>query len=276
MRRFTAVALLAFGITLPLCAQRGSAHGGFSGHSGGGHAGTAFHGGFRPSAPSRSYRPSPQSSRYGGGMPGVAPHYAAPIPGGYGARQGYPAGRAYRNSPYRSPYRRGYAYGTFPWAVPWVGSYGGWIDPDFGDYPGDYGYDPNYDSGYDNSAVPPDQSYSPYLPYDPGEGFGQDRQQGYVQGFGPGDPDQGARPQYQAFPRPPRPTSVAANQQTITLVFKDHRPNEEIHNYLLNGKTLSVWDQHPREIPIEQLDLDATEKLNRDAGVDFSLPSTAR
>jgi hypothetical protein len=183
--------------------------------------------------------------------------------------------------------------------VPWVGSYGGWddsgdsgdsIDPDFSDDSG-YGYDPSYASGYDNSGAPADQSYSPYLPPDPyetpdpGEGYGAGSGSAYGQAYGPGygsgyAPGPGAqsasRPPYQAFPGQnpplPRPVSVPANQQTVTLVFKDHRPNQQIHNYLLNGTMLSVWDQHPREIPVDQIDVPATEKLNNAAGVDFHLP----
>ena len=295
MRRFTAAALLVFGITLPLCAQRGSTHGGGSaGHSGGGHVSGGFHSGFnagsRPSAPPGSFRYAPYShaSRFLSGRPGVAPRYAARIPGGYGSRRAYPTAGAYRSNPYRSPYRspyrrRGYGYGTFPWSVPWIGSYGGWIDSGFDDYPDDsaYGYDPNYDSGYGSGYdnTPQDQSYAPYLPYDPGEAYGQDSGQEYAPA--PGTPGQSAlRPQYQAFPNPngsaPRRVARPANQPTITLVFKDHRPNQQIHNYLLNGTTLSVWDQHPREISVDQIDLSATESLNRDAGIEFHLPTQPR
>lgn len=39
---------------------------------------------------------------------------------------------------------------------------------------------------------------------------------------------------------------------------------------------VSVWDQGHREIPVDQLDLAATVKLNRDAGVDFRLPDAVR
>lgn len=271
MRRFPAVALLVLGltlgVTLPTCAQRGSAHGGFSGHAGSAHAGSAFHGGLGPSAPSHSYR-SAAPYRYGNGRPGVAPRYMSRVPGGYGSRQAYPSTRAYptgsyRRSPYRAPYRRGYAYGTYAWGVPWVGSYGGWLDPDFSDYPDDSGYN----SSYDDSEAAQNQSYSPYLPYDQGQGYVSE------------PPEQSlpaARPPYQPNAGVSHAFAAPANQPTITLVYKDHRPNEQIHNYLLNGTTLSVWDQHPRDIPVDQLDLAATEQLNRDADVDFHLPASPR
>jgi len=272
MRRFPAAALLVLGLTLsmtlPVCAQRGSAHGGFAGHAGSAHAGSAFHG--RPSAPSHSYR-SAVPNRYLGGRLGVAPRYMSRVPGAYGARQAYSPAGPYRRSPYRAPYRRGYAYGTYAWGVPWVGSYGGWLDPYFSDYPDDSSYNPGYDTGYgagyDNSASAQDQSYSPYLPYDQGQGYVSELPE-----QGPSAP----RPQYQPNAGASHIITVPANQPTITLVFKDHRPNEQIHNYLLNGTTLSVWDQHPRDIPVDQLDLAATEQLNRDAGVDFHLPAGSR
>jgi hypothetical protein len=42
----------------------------------------------------------------------------------------------------------------------------------------------------------------------------------------------------------------------------------------LTPTILYILDQHRQEIPIDHLDLAATEKVNRDAGVDFSLPGT--
>ena len=62
----------------------------------------------------------------------------------------------------------------------------------------------------------------------------------------------------------------------MTLVFKDGRPVEQIHNYILTRTMLTVWDEHHRVIPVDQLDLAATEKVNHDAGVDFQLPTVAR
>ncbi len=64
---------------------------------------------------------------------------------------------------------------------------------------------------------------------------------------------------------------------TITLVYKDGRPSEQIHNFLLSRTTLSIWDKDRdrryRNIPVDELDLAATEKANREAGVDFALPA---
>jgi hypothetical protein len=57
----------------------------------------------------------------------------------------------------------------------------------------------------------------------------------------------------------------------VTLVYKDGR-TEQIHNYMLTRTTLYVQDQQRREIAIADLDLDATAKVNRDAGGDFQIP----
>lgn len=66
------------------------------------------------------------------------------------------------------------------------------------------------------------------------------------------------------------------NEDAVTVVFKDGRPQEEIHNYALTRSTLYVLDQHPRDIPVDEIDLQATEKVNRDAGVNFQLPGASR
>ena len=67
-----------------------------------------------------------------------------------------------------------------------------------------------------------------------------------------------------------------ASQPAVTLVFKDGRQPEQIHNYLMTADTLYVEDPGHREIPMNELDLVATAKLNRDAGVDFQLPAASR
>jgi hypothetical protein len=65
----------------------------------------------------------------------------------------------------------------------------------------------------------------------------------------------------------------SASRTPVTLVFKDGRPPEQIQNYLLTSRTLTVLDQHRRDIPVDQIDLDATSKANLQAGVEFSVPS---
>jgi hypothetical protein len=70
----------------------------------------------------------------------------------------------------------------------------------------------------------------------------------------------------------PHPSAATESQETVTLIFKDGRPPEQIHNYLLTRTTLYVGDVPHRDIPTAQLDLAATAKVNHDAGVEFRLP----
>ena len=73
---------------------------------------------------------------------------------------------------------------------------------------------------------------------------------------------------------PPPQTQVATERPRIltVLVFRDgHRI--EIQNYAMVGQTLWVFDEKAAEkISINDLDLDATWKENRERGVRFPLP----
>jgi hypothetical protein len=72
-----------------------------------------------------------------------------------------------------------------------------------------------------------------------------------------------------------RSGAAPAEEEAVTLVFKDGRPSEQIHNYMLTQTTLTVMTggRH-RDIPVDELDLAATEKANHEAGVEFHLPQT--
>lgn len=65
-------------------------------------------------------------------------------------------------------------------------------------------------------------------------------------------------------------------REAVTIIFKDGRPPEQIYNYILTRDTLYVGGQHQPDIPVEQLDLTATAKVNHDVGVDFRLPGAPR
>jgi len=236
MKRLAAVALIVVWVALPVCAQRSASHGGFSGHSSSG-----FHGGF-------SGHSAPASH---GGFRASAPRRYAGSPRSYrsvgrgslragagdsGARPPY-AGDRHSRRPYISVYGTGVPY----YGVP------GWI----GDYP--YGYSDTSDSDDSQASAnaspegsdaqpPPEQYQPPALP--------------------PWQPDS-------VIPHPP---SNPGTQEAVTLIFKDGRPPQQIHNYLLTRSALYVTEPDRRIIPTSQLDLVATVKVNRDAGVDFRLP----
>ena len=70
-------------------------------------------------------------------------------------------------------------------------------------------------------------------------------------------------------PRPP--SRQEAVRQSTTLVFKDHH-REEVQNYAVVGGTLWILDEKKAsKIPLDDLDLDATTRVNDERGVDFDV-----
>ncbi len=64
------------------------------------------------------------------------------------------------------------------------------------------------------------------------------------------------------------------NEEPATaLVFRDQHV-EEVHNYAIARGTLWVLNDHQagKKIPLAQLDIPATIKMNDDRGVDFQVP----
>lgn len=85
----------------------------------------------------------------------------------------------------------------------------------------------------------------------------------------PRPPEPGTRPARQPEPKD---KSVAPADLATVLVFRDQRI-QEVKNYAIVGKTLVVIaEERQRKIPLSDLDLDATTKLNEERGVDFQLP----
>jgi hypothetical protein len=146
-------------------------------------------------------------------------------------------------SPYRRPYLPPYGARVHVAVLGWPGSAGlGFIGyPDSTGY-GDLATPPNYAESYQSDESQP----------------------------APSNP-------FPASGELSRSSSSLESEDAVTLVFKDGRPPEQIHNYLLTRTTLYVRDQqHHRDIPLDQLDLAATQKVNHDAGVDFQLPEATQ
>jgi hypothetical protein len=78
--------------------------------------------------------------------------------------------------------------------------------------------------------------------------------------------------QYPQQPGAARAPSTPPASQALTVVFKDGRPPEQVYNYLLTANTLTVLDQYRHDIPVDQIDVEATASVNMQAGVPFSLP----
>jgi hypothetical protein len=160
--------------------------------------------------------------------------------------------------------RRGYGL-PYGYGVGYDGLDYGWLDADDSGYGGaddsGYGYDGSNDMG----------------PYDDGSGVA-------AEGYAAPEPPADDQPvPYTAENAEPMPVERASrvvtagslyNDDAVTLVFKDGRTPEKIHNYALTRTTLYVTDGRRREIPVAALDLAATEQANRAAGVNFQLPVT--
>ena len=61
------------------------------------------------------------------------------------------------------------------------------------------------------------------------------------------------------------------------MIFKSGRAPIEVQNYLMTAKVLTDLDsQHYEQIPLDQIDLAATQRINTAAGVDFQVPGASR
>ena len=161
----------------------------------------------------------------------------------------------------------------------------------FGYYP--YGY--SYGLGFGYPFLFWDDGFDSF-PYsgegwgDPGDNAGPGPDSA-GQSYGPQAPDGGEPAGAAPYPDPqdlenlpspllpPRPyappvASVAppAEEDALTLIFKDGRPSERIRNYALTHTSLYITGKHTREIPLDELDLPATERVNHAAGMDFRVP----
>ena len=80
------------------------------------------------------------------------------------------------------------------------------------------------------------------------------------------------------LPRPPAPSSTEAKivpNMSVVLVYLDKRI-EEIKNYAVANEKVVVFDNHHiKKIPLADIDLAATMKLNDERGVDFQIPNPA-
>ena len=245
MKGLALAALMFAGGVLPAVGQRGGGHaGGFASRGGGMSSGV------------RSFSSGP---RYGAGISS--------------ARRGGYAGNGSRQGSWNGNRNRGYrGFGGVPYVFPILN---GWVDPGLSGYGnvdgfGDQGYGADYAGGYGPGVAEQDvpggaaQGYPDPGGYpDQGQAYGPPAQVPYVNAV-----------PYPAAPvvrAAPRPAPVLTPEEAVTLVFRDGRPTEQIHNYALTRTTLVVMDGRRREIPLDQLDLAKTESVNRVAGVEFKL-----
>jgi len=96
----------------------------------------------------------------------------------------------------------------------------------------------------------------------------------------PRDPAPKAKAKTPAPPPPPAPETTeapepVADQPNTVLIFKDgHKSN--VQNYAIVAETLfDFTDGRSHKIPLTELDLPATQKINEDHGIDFHVPAKA-
>jgi hypothetical protein len=185
-------------------------------------------------------------------------HAAVVTPNRYVTSRVSSIGEANRRRPiypiddrYRRPYVPVYGIG-YPYSVV------GWLGPGC---VGVLECDPLADSEYDSQVAAPAGAQE-YPSPDYGPGPVEQAEAAPAESF---------RPEYVR----PQPAPELEPEAPVTLIFKDGRPSEQIQNYMLTRTTLYVQEKHLREIPVDQLDLPATAKVNKDAGVDFQLPGRA-
>ena len=87
---------------------------------------------------------------------------------------------------------------------------------------------------------------------------------------------QSPAPRAEYAPQSAAYAGAAAREDAVTVIFKDGRQPEQIHNYLLTSTTLTVLDARYRQIPLDDVNVAATEAANRAAGVDFRVPATMK
>lgn len=289
MMRGAAVFVVAIALILPAFGQHSGGHGGSAGRggsmghagSGGRHTGFSANSGYSGRAGFSGSRISGRiaSPRYGGfARPTMPVRFGFGVPN-RGLRQHRPLYQpALRNrygSRNRDRGRRrgygvafGYGYPGYGYPYPYV------IDPGFYDW-GDtsdndddrgesVGYAPDADNGapYADSQ----QGYYPQSPYT------QDANASQQPSYGP--PYQQQSPHPQSYAQAAAPESA---EEPITVIFKDGRASKAMRNYMMTSTVLTDVDpQHFERIPLDEIDIPATERINRKHGIDFEVPGGMR
>jgi hypothetical protein len=72
-------------------------------------------------------------------------------------------------------------------------------------------------------------------------------------------------------------SSPAPAGPPLTVIFKGGRTPLKMQNYMVNSTSLTDFDrEHFEKIPLDQVDLAATEQINRQHGIDFQVPISSR
>jgi hypothetical protein len=278
MKLRAAIALVALAAA-PVLAQRGGGHSGSIGGRGSvGHAGFSAPSGFSRPIVSHSgnfERPAmqvPYRGQSGAGFERMRPPGYSSIRTPYygnGFVAGRPEDRAMGATAARGWDRNGDRDRT-RWDArrrsfdQWYAStYPAWLG---------YGYPYVIDPGFYDWSEPDDSAYdqenaAPYPDY----GYGA-----------PGEPQddgyQGPLPPWPSAQTEPMASTEPAPEQPLTVIFKGgDRAPVKIQNYIMAGGVLTDLDAgHYARIPLDQIDVAETQRINSAAGVEFEIPGAAR
>jgi hypothetical protein len=269
----------------------GGAHAGGGGYGGAVHGGAPRYGGARggysrgTGAPSYSglvgiQQPSSFSAPGRFPMPSrlqPPPRAGAIVNRGNGFSGGYAPGPDHGGrNPHRGPYRghtrdrhRG-GWGSYGYAPAYGYAYPYVVDPGFYEW-GATDYSGDEQGSY--ASAPPDQGpgYGAEPPY-PANGDAPYSQQ--QEGVQP-EPNGIAPPQRQEYhfgtAAPSASTPFAS--KPLTVIFKGGRAPEKMQNYMVTSTALTNLDgEHFEKIPLDRIDVAATQEANRSSGIDFQVP----
>jgi hypothetical protein len=151
------------------------------------------------------------------------------------------------------------------------------VDPGFYDW-GATDYSENVQGS--NEGIPPgegpDNEYGPELP-DPRYGETPYPQQQEYSAPGPVTAPAGAQRQEYHFATtaPSAPSPITS--KPLTVIFKGSRAPQKMQNYMVTSTALTDLDSENFEkIPLDQVDIAATQQANRSSGIDFQVPVASR
>jgi len=130
------------------------------------------------------------------------------------------------------------------------------------------------------AGAPPDQGpengYGAEQPPPPGYGDAPYPQQ--QQPIQPAPPDPSAAPQRQEYhfasASPAAATPISS--KPLTVIFKGGRAPEKMQNYMVTSSALTNLDgEHFERIPLDEIDVAATQQANRRSGIDFEVPTVS-
>jgi hypothetical protein len=300
--RFRAAFALCVALAVPAWAQHPMGQGGGnSGHMrGSSHAGGAVHGGSMGyGGARRSYSGATRAPSYSGlvgiqapssfsqpgrfPMPGrlqPPPRAGVPLPyGGSGFSGAYTHGPDSRGDRGRGPHRGRYrghdhdrryrGWGSYGYAPAYVYPYV--VDPGFYDW-GATDYSENEQGSYPGASPDQGPDYGPEAPYPANGDVPYPQQQQNVQP-GAAAPVGPQRQEYH-FANSPASAPSPITSRPLTVIFKGGRVPEKMQNYMVTSTALTNLDgEHFEKIPLDQIDVAATQQANRSSGIDFQVPA---